>query len=86
MGSAAAGVAVLDGKILYFGGETATAGPALNRTWIFDTNTELWTELAPMNQGRHGSQAVVYENKVYIAAGSPVRGGGKTQSIEVFSF
>jgi hypothetical protein len=29
---------------------------------------------------------VVYKNKVYIAAGSPVRGGGKTQSIEVFSY
>ena len=39
----------------FFGGETATAGPALNRTWAFDTDSELWTELAPMNQGRHGS-------------------------------
>ena len=86
VGSAAAGVAVLDGKILYFGGETATAGPALNRTWTFDPDTKIWTELAPMNQGRHGSQAVVYKNKVFIAAGSPVRGGGKTQSIEVFSY
>ncbi len=86
MGSAAAGVAVLEGKILYFGGETATAGPALNRTWSFNPISGLWTELAPMNQGKHGSQAVVYENKVYIAAGSPARGGGKTQSMEVFSY
>ena len=75
-GSAAAGVAVLDGRILYFGGETTTVGPA----------TALWTELAHMNQGRHDSQALVYKNKVYIAAGSPVRGGGKTQSMEVFSY
>ena len=86
VGSAAAGVAVLDGKILYFGGETATAGPALNRSWAFDPVTGLWSEMARMNQGRHGSQAISYKNKVYIAAGSPVRGGGRINTIEVFSY
>lgn len=86
VGSAAAGVAVLDGKIIYFGGETATPGPALNRTWAFDPQDGTWTELAGMNLGRHGSQAIVYKNKVYVAAGSPVRGGGRTQSLEVFSY
>ncbi len=85
VGSAAAGVALLDGKILYFGGETAKKGPALNRTWALDPATETWTEMAEMNLGRHGSQAIVYDNKVYIAAGSPNRGGGRTQTIEVFS-
>lgn len=86
VGSAAAGVAVLNGKIIYFGGETAIKGPALNRTWSFDPHAGSWTELAEMKQGRHGSQAVVYSNRIYIAAGSPVRGGGRTQSTEVFSF
>ncbi len=86
VGSAAAGVAVLNDRIIYFGGETATKGPALNRTWALNPETGDWIELATMNQGRHGSQAVVYENRVYIAAGSPVRGGGNTRSIEVFSF
>ena len=86
VGSAAAGVAVLNGKILYFGGETAKKGPVMSRTWALDPQTETWTELAPMNQGRHGSQAVVYDNKVYIAAGSPVRGGGRINTIEMFSF
>lgn len=85
VGSAAGGVAVLDGKIIYFGGETAKPGAALNRTWAFDPGTGKWEELAAMNIGRHGSQAVVYGNKVYIAAGSPVRGGGRTNTIEVFS-
>lgn len=86
VGSAAAGTAVLDGKILYFGGETAKQGPALNRSWAFDPQTETWTEWGNLNQGRHGSQAVVYDNKVYIAAGSPNRGGGRTNTIEMFSF
>ena len=86
VGSAAGGVAVLNGKIIYFGGETAQKGPALNRTWAFDLQTETWMELANLNQGRHGSQAIVYDNKVYIAAGSPNRGGGRTNTIEMFSF
>jgi N-acetylneuraminic acid mutarotase len=84
VGSAAGGVAVVNGKILYFGGETAQT--ALNRTWLFDPQAETWTELGNLNQGRHGSQAVVYDNKVYVAAGSPKRGGGRTSTIEVFSF
>jgi len=86
VGSAAGGVAVLDGKIIYFGGETAQKGPALNRTWAFNPKTETWTELANLNQGRHGSQAIVYDNKVYIAAGSPNRGGGQTHTMEMFAF
>jgi len=84
VGSAAAGTAVLDGKILYFGGETAQT--ALDRTWIFDPQTETWTEAGKLNQGRHGSQAITFDNKVYIAAGSPKRGGGSIRSIEVFQF
>ncbi|MHC4559607.1 MAG: Kelch repeat-containing protein, partial [Planctomycetota bacterium] len=86
VGSAAGGVAYLNGKILYFGGETAEKGPALNKTWAFDPKTETWKELANLNQGRHGSQAIVYDNRVYIAAGSPKRGGGRTNTIEMFSF
>jgi N-acetylneuraminic acid mutarotase len=86
VGSAAAGVAALNGKILYFGGETAKKGPVMKHTWAFEPHTETWTELADMNQGRHGSQAIVYDNKVHIAAGSPNRGGGRIPTIEVFSF
>ncbi len=83
-GSAAAGVAVLDGKILYFGGETGTI--AENLCWLFDPLTESWTQMASLNQGRHGSQAIVYKGKVWIASGSPVRGGGNTTTMEIFSY
>ena len=85
VGSAAGGTVVLDGKIIYFGGETAEDGPALNRTWSFDPATYAWEEQGKLNQGRHGSQAIVYKDKVYIAGGSPNRGGGRTGTIEAYS-
>lgn len=83
LGSAAGGVACLDDRIIYFGGETDVA--ALDETRVFDPSTNLWTTEASLNQGRHGTQAIVFEGKVFVAAGSPVRGGGSISSIEVFS-
>ena len=83
VGSAAAGTAVLDGRIIYFGGEDAVT--ALGRTWVFDPVKESWTEAGRMIQGRHGSQAVVHDGCIYVAAGSPKRGGGKIDSVEKFT-
>ena len=84
-----AGTVVYDGKIYMACGNTLGHTSGTNN-WFdeYDPATNTWKVLpeAPMNQGRHGSQAVVYKKKVYIAAGSPVRGGAKTQSIEIFSF
>lgn len=82
-GSAAGGVACLNGKIIYFGGETGTEALAATRS--FDPVTKKWTTLSPLNQGRHGSQALVYRDKLYVAAGSPVRGGGNVDTMEVLS-
>ena len=82
-GSAAGGVAILHDIIIYFGGETGET--ALNKCWAFNPQTETWTDMAPLNQGRHGSQAIVFEDKIFIAAGSPKKGGGRVDSIEVFS-
>ncbi|MBI9102694.1 MAG: hypothetical protein JEY99_09775 [Spirochaetales bacterium] len=88
VGSAEGGVATLNGKILYFGGENATE--ALELCWEFDPETEKWSELPPLNQGRHGTQAISYSNKVWVACGSPLRGGsarecGNVSSMEVYS-
>ena len=83
VGSAAAGTTVLDGQIVYFGGETAQG--ALNTTWSFDPHRLKWTLLARMQQGRHGSQAATYQNRIYVAAGSPKKGGGHIDSTEMFT-
>lgn len=83
VGSAAAGTVYLAGRIIYFGGETAR--DALNATRAFDPRAETWADLAALQQGRHGTQAVVFENRIYVASGSPNRGGGHVESIEMFS-
>lgn len=62
-----------------------TQAQAYNLTQCLDTATVKWSQLTTLNTGRHGSGAVVYDNKVYIAAGSPVKGGGELKSMEVFS-
>lgn len=83
VGSASGCVVCLDDRIIYFGGETDKG--ALDVTRAFDPSTNEWTTLNPLNQGRHGTQAIVHEGKIYVAAGSPVRGGGNINSIEIFS-
>lgn len=45
-----------------------------------------WEKLSPLQQGRHGTGAVVVDGKIYIVAGSGNRGGGpELNSIEVLS-
>ena len=82
-GSASGGVACLEDQIIYFGGETGRG--ALRVTRAFNPATKAWTTLAPLKRRRHGTQAIVYGGKIYVAAGSPAKGGGCLNSIEVFS-
>ncbi|WP_066630870.1 Kelch repeat-containing protein [Labilibacter marinus] len=82
--TAAGGTVLVGNSILYFGGETGQ-DKAHNETFRLNLDTHQWTELMPLKIGRHGSAAVFYKDKVYIAAGSPNRGGGNMNSIEVFS-
>ena len=64
------------------GGETPP--PAHDDFEVFDPATSTWTAMPPMIQGRHGTQAIVYEGKIYIAAGSRTLGGTEINSQEVF--
>lgn len=82
--TAAAGVVNIGHYILYIGGE-GSQGQAYNQTQCLDLNTGEWAQLAPLVIGRHGSGAVVYNGDVYLAAGSPVQGGGNMNTIEKFS-
>lgn len=82
--TAAGGLFSLSGKIIYTGGEGFLAS-AYNNTQCLDLKTGQWSQLSPLFVGRHGSSAVVHNNDVYFAAGSPNRGGGNMNTIEVFS-
>ena len=82
--TAAAGIIVSGDCILYMGGEGERAS-AYNETQCLDLSTGKWSQLAPMSLGRHGTGAVNLNNAIYMAAGSPNKGGGNLQSIEMFS-
>ncbi|MBA2245382.1 MAG: kelch repeat-containing protein [Gemmatimonadetes bacterium] len=77
--------AVLDGHLLVLGGESGTQEPAHAEVEALDPRTGRWTPLAPMAQGRHGTQAVVHEGRLYVAAGSKTRGADEINSQEVFT-
>ncbi|BAX82077.1 family 16 glycoside hydrolase [Labilibaculum antarcticum] len=82
--SAAGGIVAMDNKLIYMGGE-GVYKHAYYQTQSLDLETEKWEQLSPMVIGRHGSGAVLYDNKIYVAAGSYKQGGSNMNSIEVFS-
>jgi len=55
------------------------------QTQSLNLQTRKWSQLAPLTRGRHGSGAILYEEEVWIAAGSPNKGGGNMNTVEVFS-
>jgi len=83
-GRAAPSVAVLGNEIIVMGGESAQPDAHCD-TEAFDVTTNTWRKLAPMVQGRHGTQAIVWKGRIYIAAGSKTRGEAEIDSQEVFS-
>jgi len=73
----------LGNKVLIIGGESPQK-VAHNQTEALNLRTNRWETLPALQIGRHGTQAVVYKNKVYIAAGSANQGGGpELNSMEV---
>lgn len=76
---------VLNGEIVVIGGESASQRPAHAEVEALDPTTGRWRALAPMNVGRHGTQAVLHGGKIYVAAGSKTRGADEINSQEVFT-
>ena len=70
---AAATAAVVNGELLVIGGER-DPGAANDDVEALDLTTNRWRALAPLNEGRHGTQAIVNNGAVYVASGSPVQG------------
>jgi len=78
-------VAVLNNELLVIGGERED-GDANSEVEAFNPTTETWRTLSPLLTGRHGTQAIVNNENIWLASGSPVRGGSRVQSHEKFSF
>ncbi len=65
-----------NGQLVVLGGESSRQVPAHAEVEAFDPRSRKWTTLPPMPLGRHGAQAVVSGNALWITAGSENRGGG----------
>jgi hypothetical protein len=79
---AATAVAVFDGKILVIGGEGN--GQAYAKVDALDPATGDWEDLDSLHFARHGTQAIVSGQGVYVTAGSPNQGGGNQRNMEVY--
>lgn len=62
-------------QLIIIGGESAEQKTAHSVVEAYHTGTKTWGRLDSLVRGRHGSQAIVYKNAIYIAAGSGNRGG-----------
>ncbi|MEM7367428.1 MAG: hypothetical protein AAF587_02435 [Bacteroidota bacterium] len=72
-------------QLIVMGGESNTQVPAHNEAEAYDVSEGKWIPKERMLQGRHGTQAILYQGKVYIAGGSADRGGGpELRSIDVW--
>lgn len=71
--------------LIVAGGESAAQTEAHAEVEALNTETGKWHSLPSLNQGRHGTQAVVLGDTIHIAAGSKVRGAEEIHSHEVFA-
>ncbi|MCS4434331.1 Ig-like domain-containing protein, partial [Aquiflexum gelatinilyticum] len=87
---AAAVVVNLGDKLLVAGGEVpndpdgTVRSQALSITEILDPVNQTWTPGDNLNFRRHGTQGIVSGNGVWVAGGSPNRGGGNQRNMEYY--
>ncbi|MDW5288110.1 Kelch repeat-containing protein [Formosa sp. PL04] len=78
--------AFLGDDLILIGGESMSQKEAHNQVDAYNIKTKTWRKLSALNRGRHGSQAIVYKDAIYIVAGSGSRGGKpELESMEKFS-
>ncbi len=81
---------VLDGLILYAGGECKPGGQpyttnAYDDVTAYDAKTNQWTALKSLSQARHAFGAATIGNAAYFVAGAPLCGGGTTVDTLMFT-
>lgn len=82
-------VATFNEKLVVVGGEVENevvygvlTTDALKITEQYDPATQLWTRISDLNSERHGTQAIVSGNGLYVFAGSPAKGSGNQKNME----
>jgi hypothetical protein len=81
--------ATLAGHVIVIGGESTSQMEAHSEVEALNVSSGDWTTLNPLTQGRHGTQAIVYNDKIFVVAGSSSRGGSwatELTHMESFSF
>jgi PKD repeat protein len=88
---AGASVVNFNNKLVLIGGEVqnelvygVNIDDALKITEEYDPIIGIWTRLADLNFERHGTQAIVSGNGIFVVAGSPNRGGGNQKNMEFY--
>ncbi len=73
-------------EILVIGGESDSQEMAHDDVEALQLKKETWRKLAPMKEGRHGTSAILFDQKLYLASGCGKRGGEpELKSMECFS-
>jgi N-acetylneuraminic acid mutarotase len=84
MPTARSGVAaaVLEGRMLIFGGE----GPAgtFNQVEAYAAGNNGWSSLARMPTARHGLGAAAVAGRIYVVSGGPTPGDSVSAANEIF--
>jgi N-acetylneuraminic acid mutarotase len=83
---AGASTALLGDEVIVIGGEDAQPA-AYKTTEALNVTNNTWRRLADLQQARHGTQAIVNNTNIFIAAGAGTRGGSMLlNSQELFNF
>ena len=83
---AGAGTVLLGNEVIIIGGEDAQPA-AYKTTEALNLTNNTWRRLADLQQARHGTQAIINNTNIYIAAGAGTRGGSTLlNSQELFNF
>ncbi len=81
---AAGATITFNGKVVLMGGEAPDSTAALKNVDALDVTTGTWSSLADMNHARHGTQAIVSGDGIWISSGSPALGYGHQTNMELF--
>ncbi len=82
---AAPATALFNEQLFIVGGEGENKGPAYKLVEVYNPKTTTWTQKKDIKYPRHGTQAIVSGQGIYITGGSPNRGGGNQLNMEVYN-